>query len=236
MSKTNVATNSEPGIIGQMYEDRKSKKRGVLESRETKYKTLMFRAEDGSSFNITYSTFRSNWRKYVGDEIVQTSTQVEEQRAEEEKREESNKQIVESKSEVVKTKISTEEKVKKVRAVEELIVSKIKSLNTDTIKTTRTGRGCVIVQYKKKTLFEIWTKFGLDKFDICVLDDVATSDEKKFKAIIANTEYVNKEKWHLPHLFRIGNDAFNEKVNALLELANNYASAKAEATKKKEEK
>lgn len=234
MSKTNVATNSEPGIIGQMYEDRKSKKRGVLESRETKYKTLMFRADDGSSFNITYATFRSNWRKYVGDEIIQTSTQVEEQKTEEKKREQTAKKTVESKSEVVK--MTTEEKVKKVRAIDELVISKIKNIGTDLIKTTRTSRGCVIVQYKKKTLFEIWTKFGLDKFDICVLDDVAASDEKKFKAIIAKTDYTNKEKWHLPHLFRIGVDAFDGKVDALLELANNYASAKAEATKKKEEK
>ena len=30
-----------PGIIGQMYEDRKSKKVGVLESRDEKFKTLM---------------------------------------------------------------------------------------------------------------------------------------------------------------------------------------------------
>lgn len=234
MSKTNVATNSEPGIIGQMYEDRKSKKRGVLESRETKYKTLMFRAEDGSSFNITYSTFRSNWRKYVGDEIVQTSTQVEEQRAEEEKREESNKQIVESKSEVVKTKISTEEKVKKVRAVEELVVSKIKSLNTDIIKTTRTSRGCVIVQYKKKTLFEIWTKFNIDMFDLCVLNDIAEVDSKLFKSVIANATYTNKEKWHLPHLLRIKNDEFETTLNSLLTLAIKFAEAKEESNNKEE--
>lgn len=51
------------GIIGQKYEDRKTGKCGVLESRDDKYKTLLFRADDGSTFSISNSSFRSNWRK-----------------------------------------------------------------------------------------------------------------------------------------------------------------------------
>ena len=61
------------GIIGQTYEDRKTGKRGVLESRDDKYKTLMFKAEDGSTFSITNSSFRSNWRK-TKEENVETNT------------------------------------------------------------------------------------------------------------------------------------------------------------------
>ena len=68
---------NEVGTIGQMYEDRKSGKLGVLESREEKYKTLMLRGEDGKTFSIQYSTFRSNWRKYQGDKLIQTSSQTE---------------------------------------------------------------------------------------------------------------------------------------------------------------
>ena len=67
---------NQVGTLGQMYEDRKSGKLGVLESREEKYKTLLFRGEDGKTFSIQYSTFRSNWRKYQGDVKIQTSTQV----------------------------------------------------------------------------------------------------------------------------------------------------------------
>ena len=59
------------GIIGQKYEDRKTGKCGVLEGRDDKYKTLMFRGEDGSTFSISNSSFRSNWRK-VKEEVVDT--------------------------------------------------------------------------------------------------------------------------------------------------------------------
>lgn len=55
------------GVIGQKYEDRKTGKSGVLESRDEKYKTLMLRGDDGVSFNICNSTFRSNWRKVKED-------------------------------------------------------------------------------------------------------------------------------------------------------------------------
>lgn len=235
MSKENVT--NVPGIIGQMYEDRKSKKRGVLESREEKYKTLMFRAEDGSSFNMTYATFRSNWRKYQGEEVIQTSTQVEEQRKEEEKKEESNKQIVETKSEVDKPKtVTTQEKVKKTRAVEELVSSKISKFDVPHVQTAKTGRGCVIVRYKKKSLFEIWTKFNIDKYDLCVLDDVAKIDGDKFNSIKEQSEYNYKEKWNLSHLLRIKNDDFDNVVDTLLELAIEFAKKKNEAEVKKEEK
>lgn len=64
------------GIIGQKYEDRKTGKCGVLESRDDKYKTLMFRGEDGLTFNISNSSFRSNWRK-VKDESVEAENEVE---------------------------------------------------------------------------------------------------------------------------------------------------------------
>lgn len=67
---------NQVGTVGMMYEDRKSGKLGVLESRNEKFKTLMFRDEEGKTFNIQYSTFRSNWRKYQGEKKIQTSTQV----------------------------------------------------------------------------------------------------------------------------------------------------------------
>lgn len=62
-----MSGKQEVGIIGQLYEDRKTGKRGVLESRNDKYKTLMLADENGYAFTISNSTFRSNWRK-VKDE------------------------------------------------------------------------------------------------------------------------------------------------------------------------
>lgn len=82
-----MAEQLSPGIIGQMYENRrKPGEFGVLESRDEKYKTLMFRDSEGKSFAIAYSSFRSNWRKYTGDEVVETSTQKQEEAKKEEQK------------------------------------------------------------------------------------------------------------------------------------------------------
>lgn len=59
------------GILGQKYEDRKTGKCGVLVARDEKYKTLMFEGDDGRTFSISNSSFRSNWRK-VKEEVVET--------------------------------------------------------------------------------------------------------------------------------------------------------------------
>lgn len=59
---------SELGIIGQMYEDRRTKKRGKLVERDDKYKTLLMESEDGKSFNISFGGFKSNWRSIETEE------------------------------------------------------------------------------------------------------------------------------------------------------------------------
>lgn len=64
---------SEVGIIGQMYEDRRTKKTGKLVERDEKYKTLLFEAPEGKTFNISFSGFKSNWRKLVTDDIEESS-------------------------------------------------------------------------------------------------------------------------------------------------------------------
>jgi hypothetical protein len=58
------------GIIGQKYEDRKSKKTGVLTERDEANKKLSFLNENGESFQISYAAFKSNWRKVVVTEPV----------------------------------------------------------------------------------------------------------------------------------------------------------------------
>lgn len=56
---------NEVGIIGQVYEDRRNGKSGKLVSRDKKCKTLLFESENGSTFVVTFSTFRSNMRKKI---------------------------------------------------------------------------------------------------------------------------------------------------------------------------
>lgn len=162
---------AEVGIIGQMYEERKSGRVGVLESREKKYKTLMFRDKDGKSFNITYSTFRSNWRKYQGEEVVQTSTQIEEKKAEE-------KKVVESADkELKKKRIATtaEDKVKRVRALRTLLESNIKdSKYTLEIKPLSTGGTIVKAKGSKRTIVEVWAPSSFpDIYSFRMRKDVA---------------------------------------------------------------
>ena len=56
------------GIIGQQYEDRKSKKTGVLLERDEANKKLTLidgSVEGAQPFQISYAAFKSNWRKVV---------------------------------------------------------------------------------------------------------------------------------------------------------------------------
>lgn len=159
MATKNTVAN-EPGVIGQMYENRKSKKVGVLESRETKFKTLMMRDAEGKTFNVSYSTFRSDWRKYQGEEVIQTSTQVEEQRAEEQKEVSEAKVEVNKEADIVKP--SSEEHVKIVRALRKLADESVKSAEHKLeVNSIHDGGTVVRCHGKKRALFEIWapTKF-----------------------------------------------------------------------------
>lgn len=58
-----ASTTNLPGIIGQVYEDRRNGDSGKLISRDEKCKTLTFQSDDGNSFVKSYSHFRSYMRK-----------------------------------------------------------------------------------------------------------------------------------------------------------------------------
>ena len=222
MEKKNVT--NEPGIIGQMYEDRKTKKRGVLEERQSKFKTLMMRDEDGKSFNITYSTFKSNWRKYQGDEVIQTSTQVEEQRAEEKKEVEVAKKEVETEKKVIKT-VSTEDKVKKIRAIS-TVLQEIISKNNFALKTERNSKGGIIVRFstKKTKVMELWYKFVSDSYELIVADALYDMFTEQFNS--TGCEHVYKEKWVMKHLLKFDVSDFDNVITTTFGLASEYVNAK----------
>ena len=58
------------GVIGQKYEDRKSKKVGTLLDRDVENKKLSFLGENGEPFQVSFAAFKSNWRKVVTEEPV----------------------------------------------------------------------------------------------------------------------------------------------------------------------
>lgn len=62
------------GKIGQKYENRKSKKVGVLVSDDGDLKVLTFQDETGEEFSVTYASFRSNWRKVIDEVNEEKST------------------------------------------------------------------------------------------------------------------------------------------------------------------
>lgn len=59
------------GVIGQKYEDRKSKKVGHLLSRDEANKKLNFLDENTEPFQVSYAAFKSNWRKVIVTEPVE---------------------------------------------------------------------------------------------------------------------------------------------------------------------
>lgn len=65
------------GVLGQKYEDRKTKKVGTLVDRNDETKKLSFLGEDATPFEISYAAFKSNWRKYVSESEQTTNETVE---------------------------------------------------------------------------------------------------------------------------------------------------------------
>jgi len=60
------------GVLGQRYENRRTKKSGVLLSRDEDKKILQFLDDEtGEPFSVSESSFRSNWRKAVEAEVVE---------------------------------------------------------------------------------------------------------------------------------------------------------------------
>lgn len=58
------------GVIGQKYEDRKSKKVGTLLDRDVENKKLSFLDDNAEPFQVSYAAFKSNWRKVIAEAPV----------------------------------------------------------------------------------------------------------------------------------------------------------------------
>ena len=63
------------GVIGQKYEDRKSKKSGYLLDRDVENKKLSFMDDNTETFQVSFAAFKSNWRKVVTAESANTVEQ-----------------------------------------------------------------------------------------------------------------------------------------------------------------
>lgn len=220
-------TNEEVGIIGQMYEDRKTGRVGVLEERNAKFKSLMFRDTEGETFNIVYSTFRSNWRKYQGDKVIKTSTQVEEEKVETKKKAKSAEKVV--KSETNEIKLSTEERVKRLRALSDLVSSAIIDRCLE-LKVDRSAKGALNIRYKKTSVIQIWDVYKLGKYSFRtkeMIDKFITAN-----SIDATREVLGDGGNNIR--YRVDYDKFDTTLSEMLNAVSKFIETKK--TDKTEEK
>lgn len=177
-------TTNEVGTIGQMYQNRKNKQRiGVLESRNEKFKTLMMRDSKGDSFTINYSTFKSDWRKYDGEQVAQTSTQVEEKKVKEKqaekKVEQAEKKVAkpEKRDKAQKSAVSSEDVTEAATAMYEYAIGLVeKSKENITVRIGR--RGMIALRRGHKAIAEIWVnRKNPGKFDVVTNLEMEFSDK-----------------------------------------------------------
>ena len=160
-----MSETREVGTIGQMYEHRKNGKVGVLESRDDKFKTLMFRDKEGKSFNVTYATFHSAWRKYAGDEVIETSTQKEEKKSQKKEQIDEVKKVIDTPSEA--KKLSRSEMLAAVIATKEMLEDKIVELEGKfNLKVRQTYKGGIKLYVKRKIVAEFWILPKNNQFDL----------------------------------------------------------------------
>lgn len=217
---------NEVGIIGQMYEERKSKKVGVLESREPKYKTLMMRDAEGQTFNITFSTFKSNWRKYQGKEVVQSTAQKEEARQEEvieaEKRENrttSAKRELEDLGE--KPTITKEDKVKAISALKVVIENAVNGVIPDA-KVVKTSRNSVKTYYKNHLLFGAYVRLMENRYTF----DTTTEIAEQIDTGDIEIEKLVNDAWHISTKFRFSQNDVDAMLNIFVSVLTEYVIEK----------
>lgn len=177
--------NTEVGIIGQNYEDRRTHKAGKLISRDDKYKTLMFESADGKSFNVSYSTFRSNYRKsVVADEFEQAEDNVEVTPIK------SVEQPVQA--EVPKEEVKKEKKPSKKKgsnhitvSSEEMLAIAMDVLQNNILYETVTivevpAHRALAVKLGVNRVIELYAQARANKYRVCVHSDVFGATEFPF--------------------------------------------------------
>lgn len=221
-------TKSEVGIIGQTYQNRRNKKIGTLESRNEKYKTLCMKGVDGKTFDVVYSTFKSDWRKLVSDNDA-TPTKTVEKKSEKtapakETKTEEKKSEKTVKSETPKRdKVSMEERVKAVMSAKAVLEEAIeKSKLPLTVK--QLSKGGLAVKQSRRTVVEIWPHPDRNNFDIISNAHIVFSDK--------SVTQVCKKDWILKNMYTVKN--FNTSVKEMLSAIKDDVLAKAESDKKKE--
>lgn len=179
-------TKTEVGIIGQTYINRKTKKIGTIESRDEKYKTLLMRDNDGKTFNVVYSTFKSDWRKHDDGSVDAKKPDEAKDTKSEVKKESSAKKKMENKQKKIEVIMESFETVKTI----------IERSKMD-LSAKKDSRGGIKIHYKRRTLFEIWVKEN--SFTIYSPVKIKLSDSS------AEYVHIDKDKWILKEKYIVKN-------------------------------
>ena len=194
--------------VGQTYENRRTKKVGVIEEVDEKYKTVLMRDVEGNSFNITFSTFRSNWRKYSGDKVIQTSTQVEEAK------EEVKKTVNKKKS----SRMSRDDVYRIIDASYKSVISTVSSGYTG-FDVKLSSRGGIVIKVGNSKVCEFWIKPQTNSFNVRISEKHLTPlKDDGFVSDGIEECYFENEKTSLKYSIRgFGLDRLDEIVKQTLD-------------------
>ena len=226
--------SEQVGIIGQMYENRKTHANGVLESRDEKCRTLLFRDAEGKSFNITYSTFKSTWRKYVGEDEILTSSQKEANEKLQEKQVEIAKEIAsaprkaDNNADRRKPALSKVDKAQLAESCKILVDDAILHTNSDLFKLKSKNEGCV-VKYKNHRILEVWPKINLrDVGNTVIYTTNEILDASVFDKKVGVFTVEVDEGSSIPAKFTIKTELLDSVLKSMMAAATEIYTKKAE--------
>lgn len=192
---------SEIGIIGQMYEDRRTKKKGKLLERDEKYKTLLMETPDGKSFNVSFGSFKSNWRSCEEEVIIEEP-------------------VIEEPEEVPEEKPKKKYKEQQVKPGYEdatlRLLDYAKSFNdSSVILKAAPAKRRLTIKADNRRMFILTYLTRSDSFSVCVTEN--------FFLVLKDNKYVVNGKYNEKWLgMKYSFDLSEDKLDEFLEDARSY--------------
>ena len=209
---------------GQMFENVRTGRIGVIESNDKIYKTLLMRDVDGNSFNVSYATFRRMWKEYEGDVKLETSAQKTRKEKDFEKKFEKAKNNLKEEDPEVHTKTVKAQWLEpsecdRITADTRTVVEKYLKSNklTDQIIIADIKKHCVVLKYKNKRILEIWpklTRYTVGNTAMYMKKDLW--DEVVFSKKVGMVEATIHDTWNMTHTFSVKNELFEAALDCVL--------------------
>ena len=165
--------------IGTMYEDRKSKKSGILVEIDEKHKTMMFEQADGKTFQISTSTFKSGWRKKAEEESEKTIQEEFIDKVSEEKGEPDIVSLVEKKEEKKKKHREQSE----TTMLSDMILDFVEYADVLNHKVNKedfsvvvfSSKNGIALKWKNRRIFEVYVKYRNNNYRMFMKNELFES-------------------------------------------------------------